>query len=162
MVSMAMDNIPKGVLYNVICETPSCLPDSVQLLTPCTTGNGRLKIINLGRYAVCLYDKENGNGIRVFIDTEKLEPWDEIKTWLLKLKIKKEQDSEKLLAQVYEAGNSIYSCYRVQIQPKYLGRQSKGDIAICGLCGEAYPVSNGKICLGCQGEAPYVANVSSV
>src|ERR1035437_10364352 len=57
MLDMAMAKIPKGVLFDVICETSSCLPDAVQLLTPSTIGNGWLRIIKLGRYALNLYDK---------------------------------------------------------------------------------------------------------
>lgn len=155
MITIAMEQLPEGISFNVICETSSCMPDSVQLLTPCTVGNGRLRIVNMGRYAVSLFDKQNGNGIRIYIDLEKLQPWDEIKAWLLKLKTKREQDSEKLQKQIWEAGRDIYSFYPIQIKPVYLAKQSKGSIGICKVCGEAYPVADGGVCLGCQGEAPY-------
>jgi formylmethanofuran dehydrogenase subunit E len=161
MVNIAMERIPKGVLFDVICETPSCLPDSVQLLTPCTVGNGWLRIINLGRYAVSLYDKYKGNGIRIYLDPNKLQGWDEIQAWFLKLKPKGEQDSERLKEQIWKAGRDIYTLHPVQIKSQYLTKHSKGAIGICSVCGEAYPVNDGAICLGCQGEAPYEATTFS-
>jgi formylmethanofuran dehydrogenase subunit E len=162
MVSIAMEQIPKGVLFNVICETSSCLPDSVQLLTPCTVGNGWLRIINLGRYAVSLYDKHKGNGVRVYLDPKKLQSWDEIQAWLLKLKPKREQDAKRLQEQILRAGRDIYTLYQVQIKSQYLTKHSKGTIGICSVCGEAYPVKDGAICLGCQGESPYEASIQGL
>ncbi len=160
MVDMAMEQIPKGVLFNVICETASCLPDSVQLLTPCTAGNGWLRVINLGRYAVSLYDKYEGNGVRVYLDPRKLEGWDEIQGWLLKLKTKREQDSSRLQEQIWRAGRDICTLHPVQVKSGDRARRSKGAIGICSACGETYPIKDGAICLGCQGEAPYETPVS--
>jgi formylmethanofuran dehydrogenase subunit E len=84
MVNYAKSCIPKGVLFNAICETPVCLPDAIQLLTPCTVGNDWVKITNLGRFALSLYDKDQGNGFRVFIDPKKIDGWSEIKNWFFK------------------------------------------------------------------------------
>ncbi len=50
---------------------------AVQILTPCTTGNSWLKIFNFGLYAVSLYNKFNGEGVRVFLDVSKLDPYRE-------------------------------------------------------------------------------------
>ncbi len=158
MVAMALEQIPSGVLFNAICETPSCLPDSVQLLTPCTVGNGWLRVVNLGKYAVSLYDKYEGNGVRVHLDPAKLEGWNEIRAWYLKLRIKREQDSARLQEEIRQAGRSIYTLRPVQVKQGERARSSKGAIAICRSCGEAYPVKDGTACLGCQGLAPYEAS----
>ena len=155
MVDMALEQMPEDVLFEAICETASCLPDSVQLLTPCTTGNKWLKIVNLGRYAVNLYDKHTGKGVRVYLDRNKLAHWGEMQAWFLKLKTKKEQDSQRLTEQIRQAGRSIYVLQPVQIKTLYLEKHSKGPIGICSVCGEAYPSNDGAVCLGCQGEAPY-------
>ena len=85
------------MLFDAVCETRNCLPDAVQLLTPCTIGNGWLKVVNVGRFALNLYDKYEGKGVRVFMDPVKVADWPEINTWYLKLKPKKEQDSALLL-----------------------------------------------------------------
>jgi formylmethanofuran dehydrogenase subunit E len=155
MVDMAMARIPEKILFNAICETSSCLPDSVQLITPCTIGNGWLTVFNLGRFAVSLYDKYGGTGIRVYLDSNKLENWDEIQAWFLKLKAKNEQDTNRLIEQILIAGRSIYSLDSIQVKSQYLTRKPKKSIGICVACGEAYPIKDCDICKGCQGETPY-------
>ena len=57
MVEMARAALPEGILFEAVVESRKCLPDAVQLLTPCSTGNNWMKVITLGRYAVSLYDK---------------------------------------------------------------------------------------------------------
>jgi formylmethanofuran dehydrogenase subunit E len=37
-------------------------------------------------------------------------------------------------------------------------KSSRRDaFTVCPLCGEGYPKDDGDICLGCQGEAPYLS-----
>lgn len=156
MVELARRRIPEGVLFDAICETPKCLPDAIQLLTPCTIGNSWLKVINLGRYALSLYDKHEGSGVRIALDPHKLERYQEIKVWLFKLKPKREQDTKLLLGQIEQAGADIYEIKPIQVQDRYLQRKSRGSIVECPMCGEAYPAKDGAICRGCQGEAPYL------
>jgi len=156
MVHLARIQIPEGALFDAICETPACLPDAVQLLTPCTVGNGWLKIINLGRFALSLYDKYHGNGFRVFLDPGKLDQWPEIKDWFFKLKSRTEQNHEHLLSQIKTAGVEICGVYPVQIKPEFLKKRDKGRIVICPSCEEAYPLKDGSICLACQGSSPYI------
>lgn len=155
MVDLALKKLPEGELFDALCETPVCLPDAVQILTPCTIGNGWLKIVNFGRYALALYEKTEGQGIRVYLDPARLEPWPEIKNWFFKLKSKKEQDLQILIDQIKEAGHEILSLQKVHIQPQYLKKRSLGKTALCTHCGEAYPVKDGSSCLACQGETPY-------
>ena len=52
MVDLAYRNLPQGEYFDAISETRACLPDALQLLTPCTVGNGWLRIIDLGRFAL--------------------------------------------------------------------------------------------------------------
>ena len=155
MVELARQSLPDGVLYDAISETSACLPDAIQLLTPCTVGNGWLRIINLGRYALSLYDKYQGHGVRVFVDARKIEAWPEISSWLYKSKPKKEQDKERLLGEIGKAGLAILSSQPVRVRSRYLGKQSRGSISTCPLCDEPYPAHDGGICRACQGELPY-------
>lgn len=113
MVELAKRHMPDGVLYDAVSETAHCLPDAVQLLTPCTFGNGWLRVLPFGIYAVTLYDKATGEGVRVELDNDKLEPYDAIRSWFLKERPKKEQDTERLQAQIKEAGESILSFRKV-------------------------------------------------
>ena len=150
MVDTAVRNLPDGILYDAICETRSCLPDAIQLLTPCTIGNGWLKIIHNGRFALTLYDKQNNEGVRVFLDTEKVKEWPGIKTWYFKLKASKEQDREKIAREIKKAGNSILSIRNVRVKLQIAEKKRKGNIAVCPECREAYPADDGKTCLACQ------------
>ncbi|WP_051327959.1 FmdE family protein [Desulfatirhabdium butyrativorans] len=156
MVQMAMERMPEGVLYDAVSETTNCLPDAIQLLTPCTIGNGWMRVLNLGRYALCLYDKTNGNGVRVYVDSRKTVHYPAVHTWFLKLKPKREQDTDLLLSQIREAGFGIYGIEPVTLREHLLQRRHKGAIAICSICGEAYPADHGRICRVCQGQNPYI------
>jgi formylmethanofuran dehydrogenase subunit E len=155
MVDLALRHRPEGDFFDAICETSACLPDAIQLLTPCTVGNGWLKILSLGRYALTLYEKYQGAGIRVFLDASKVDGWPEIKGWYFRLKSKKEQNSERLLEEIREAGEGICTLQKVVVKPQFMGRIHGSRIVRCPLCQEAYPEADGGICRGCSGYAPY-------
>ena len=89
MVTAAQQRLPAGILYDAICETRSCLPDAIQLLTPCSVGNGWLRVLHFGRYALSLYDKYTGQGWRVFVDPVKLEEWAEIQNLVFEAQAQK-------------------------------------------------------------------------
>jgi len=156
IVDLALKNLPEGEFFDAICETPVCLPDSVQLLTPCTIGNGWLTILNFGKFAVTLFEKQTGEGVRVYLDMEKLKNWSEVYSWFMKLKTKKEQDSDLLMGQIKEAGHSILSMQKVRVEPEKIQRKKLGPVAICPSCGEAYPVRDGEKCCNCNGESPFL------
>jgi formylmethanofuran dehydrogenase subunit E len=155
MVEMAKAALPPNILFEAVVESKKCLPDAVQLLTLCSIGNGWMKIINLGRYAVSLFDKYTGEGVRVSVDLDKLKDWPEIQGWFLKLVPKKDQDTEKLFQEIETAGDTILRLEKVTVQKRLLGHSHMTRIEACPVCREAYPVSDGAICRGCQGEAPY-------
>ncbi|MDR2820819.1 MAG: FmdE family protein [Desulfovibrio sp.] len=155
MVEMVKAALPAGVLFEAMVESGKCLPDAVQLLTVCSTGNNRLKIVNLGRYALSLFDKNTGEGFRVHLDVEKLKNFPEVHAWFFKTKAKAEQDEEQLLREIEKAGDSICAITPIRIHKRFLGHSHMGKGTVCPCCGEAYPASDGNICRGCQGEAPY-------
>jgi formylmethanofuran dehydrogenase subunit E len=64
MVNLALRSLPKDKLFDAICETPLCLPDAIQLLTPCTISNGWLRVLNFGRFVITLYEKYGSVGVR--------------------------------------------------------------------------------------------------
>ena len=161
MVNLAKSYMPAGVLFDAISETASCLPDAIQLLTPCTTGNGWLRIFDFGRYAVTLYNKKGGRGFRVFLVPERIHEQSEIGAWFFKLKPKDEQNTELLMAQIKSAGETLCAVQPVQVRGEFLKKRSKGKIAICPVCQEAYPVKDGWVCKACQGESPYDFSIYS-
>lgn len=156
MVAEAQRCMPEGTLYEAIAETSWCLPDAIQMLTPCTVGNGWMRIINFGIYAMSLFDKFTGEGVRVWLDLNKIPQDSEIRTWFLKSKSKQEQDSDLLRRQIGMAGPGILSIRPITLSKQQLSKRSKGVIAMCPVCKEAYPAVHGSVCRSCRGESPYV------
>ena len=138
MVDLAYRHLPREGLFNALCETAKCLPDSLQLLT-----------------AFTLYDKETGEGVRVFIDPAKLEAWPEIKAWFLKLKTKEQQDFGRLIDEARRAGALICGIEHVRVPEGLREKKHRGQIAVCPRCKEAYPLADGTVCLACQGGGIY-------
>lgn len=152
MVDLACRKLPADILTDALCETAKCLPDAIQLLTPCTIGNGWLKIVNLGRFALTFYDKETGEGVRVSVDPIALEKWPEIRDWFFKFKSKEEQDQEALTAEIEEAGAGYCAVRHVRIAETVREKKHRAGFTVCPRCGEAFPLADGLICLGCQGD----------
>ncbi len=161
MVEHAKSLLPPDTIFDALVETNKCLPDAVQLLTLCSYGNGWMRVINFGRYALALYDKYTGLGVRVHLDVAKLASWPEIRAWYLKEKPKKEQDTPKLMAEIEDAGWRCCSSRPIVMPERFRKRHSMGAIGVCPACGEAYPERDGAICRGCQGESPYCAPAAS-
>lgn len=156
MVHLALESLPPGILFDALCETAHCLPDAVQMLTPCTTGNGWLRVEDLGRFALALYDKATGRGVRVCLDASRLEAWPEIGAWFFKRKPKAEQDPERLVEEIRRAGEAVLRRQAVHLRPECLVKRSVGPRALCGGCGESYPARHGALCRACQGQSPYL------
>ncbi|MBQ7456003.1 MAG: trehalose-binding protein [Desulfovibrio sp.] len=155
MVAKAKQALPQGTLFEAIVETDKCLPDAVQLLTLCSTGNRRMKVFSLGRYALALFDKYTGKGVRASLDCTAMRKWPEIAAWFFKEKPKQEQDTQLLERQIEEAGDSYCRLQAIHVLPHYVGHSHMQAIVLCPVCGEAYPKEDGPICRGCQGDAPY-------
>ncbi|RJQ85058.1 MAG: trehalose-binding protein [Desulfobacteraceae bacterium] len=155
MVDLACRHLPEGEFFDALCETRACLPDAIQILTPCTVGNGWLRIVDIGRFALSFYEKYSGRGIRVYVDPEKIKPFPEIRNWFFKLTPKKQQDRERLMAEIQEAGSAICSYAAVHFDPGFMRTPGRKGFSICPMCREAYPSENGPLCGGCQGELPY-------
>jgi formylmethanofuran dehydrogenase subunit E len=155
MVDLAYRHLPVGGLYDAISETAKCLPDAIQLLTPCTIGNGWLRITESGRYALIMYHKRDGEGVRVYVDAKKLDRWPVIKSWFFRLEPKEEQSTPSLLEDIKSAGVDICSYQKVKVNLPLPSAKGKLGFAVCPQCGEGYPSVDGSVCLGCQGKMPY-------
>jgi len=155
MVAMAQRSLPSGVLFEAVVETTKCLPDAVQLLTPCSTGNNRMTVLQLGRYAVALFDKHSGEGFRVHLDVQKVRTYPAIADWFLKRAAKAQQNTEQLFSEIRTAGDTVCTVAPVRVRRPFPGHARMGAIDVCPRCGEAYPKEDGEMCRGCRGEAPY-------
>ena len=156
MVAIAMKRMPAGVLFDAVCETEKCLPDAVQLLTPCTWGNGWLRVVPLGRYALTLYDKNNGRGIRVYVDPAQVEAYPETRYWFYGIKPKRKDKTDLLLQEIRQAQGRLYGVQDVRVRPEFMKKNPSDRHAICPECGEAYPAGHGPVCRGCRSETGYL------
>lgn len=165
MVDLAFSFLPEGGFYDSICETRACIPDSIQILTPCTVGNGWLRIIDTGRFALVFYNKETGKGVRVWLDQKRLDKWPEFKVWAMKLKPKKDQDKKRLIKEIIEAGTSVYAAAKVVVDLDKTSSTMKKKISLCSKCGESFRhkvhdnnssmQDSDQLCPGCSGELPF-------
>jgi formylmethanofuran dehydrogenase subunit E len=156
MVEIATKHLPSGILFDAICESSKCLPDAVQLLTPCTMGNGWLQIVPLGRYALTLYNKNTGHGIRVYVDPTQLENYPETHYWFFGNKPKRKDKSDILIREIHQAQEEFYRVQEVRIRPEFYAKKPSDRRVICPHCGEAYPAGHGSICRGCNPETGYI------
>lgn len=140
---------------DAIVETRHCLPDAIQLFTPCTYGNGWMKVLDWDKFALCLYDKHSLDGFRVWFDLEKAKTYPNLYKWYLQLIPKKELPLDDLLALILEARRQVLSYGPVKIT-QYYKANKKAEISVCPECGEAYSASQGKRCLACQGQGYYL------
>jgi formylmethanofuran dehydrogenase subunit E len=154
MVDWAQEGIGPGVEFDSFVETTHCLPDAIQLFTPCTFGNGWMKVLDWDKFALSFYDKRTLHGVRVWLDLERTRSYPLIYNWYMRLVSKKSIDHDVLLDSIIAAGRSMLSRTPVHITQFY-GKKEKGEIAICSGCGEAYPTLQGEQCLACQGNGYY-------
>jgi|APLow6443716910_1056828.scaffolds.fasta_scaffold16864_2 formylmethanofuran dehydrogenase subunit E len=130
---------PDRKLYGV-CETPKCLPDALQVLACCTTGNNRLRIIPIGKFAITLNaptESEVAEAVRVYVDLEKLKHYPTIDTWYANSPAyDKHTMKGRLQDEIFRAGRNILSFERVRVIVK---KKKKWTSVTCPCCGETVP-----------------------
>jgi len=154
MVDLAYQKLEKDVEVDAIVETKHCLPDAVQIFTPCTIGNGWLKILDLDKFALTLYNRHTFIGFRIWLDLKKTEAFPYIYKWFMGLVSKKELPKDILVRDIIKAGYRILSCTSVQVT-QHTNREKKGQIRVCDQCQEAYSADQGPVCFACQGKGYY-------
>jgi formylmethanofuran dehydrogenase subunit E len=154
MVDRARNLIGEGIEADAVVETRHCLPDAIQLFTPCTYGNGWMKVLDWDKFALTLYDRFTLNGYRVWLDLGKAKTFPNLYNWYQRLVSKKELPLDILLGTILNAGDSVLSS--VPIAMTHLSRrEKKAKTRVCPRCGEAYGAHQGLICAACAGESYY-------
>ena len=142
MVSYALELL--GVtadmkLYGV-CETPKCLPDALQVMAHCTTGNNRLRVVPIGKFAVTLNapsEGETADAVRVYVDLEKLKNYPVIDIWYANSPAYDKHTMKGLLQdEIFRAGRAILSFEWVRVTVK---KKQKWSSVTCPGCGETVP-----------------------
>ncbi len=149
MVDWAKEQMDPSVEADAIVETRHCLPDAVQLLTPCTIGNGWLKILDWDKYALSLYDRRELTGVRVWVDAKKTVDFPDLYDWIMKLKPKRELPLETITRSILSAGRSHLSSRRIRVIDHYK-RVKKSTIRVCPRCGEAFSSDREPLCFPCR------------
>ena len=144
MVDYALELVGMEVEADAIVETRFCLPDAVQLLTPCTCGNGWMKVLDWDKFALTLYDKKNREGFRVRLDVDKTAAFPNLYNWFMKLVPKQDLPLEVLNRTILEAGREALSAAPVYITNHY-AKIKKGKTGVCPGCGEAYSLRQGAL-----------------
>jgi formylmethanofuran dehydrogenase subunit E len=154
MVDQARELIGLDVEADAIVETRHCLPDAVQLFTPCTVGNGWLKIIDWNKFALTLYDRHTYLGFRVRLDLEKAGNHPNIYNWYMRRVSKKDLPLDILLDSILASGRSVLSWEAVKMI-RYRRRLKKGATNVCPGCGEAFAAEGRLYCPACRGVGYY-------
>ncbi|HAE39141.1 MAG TPA: hypothetical protein DCG57_10955 [Candidatus Riflebacteria bacterium] len=166
MVNLAMEKLGEVKKPGVIAEAKACLSDAIQALTGCTVGNKYL-IINdqIGRYALTLYDRTTGSGVRVFVDLKKIDPvkTPEMHKFFLRQRPPEVQydmvaraASARLVTEEFMAcGRNIFSWQYVRV--KDLAKEDILPVRVCQGCGESFTTAdkNSRYCAVCSKDCDY-------
>ncbi|MFA6333445.1 MAG: formylmethanofuran dehydrogenase subunit E family protein [Methanoregula sp.] len=164
MVDYALELLkadPEEKLYGV-CETPKCLPDAIQVIAHCTTGNNRMRVVPIGKFALTLNratENTTAEAIRVYVDLKKLKNYPTIDTWYANSPAYDKATMKGLLQdEIFRAGRNIlsYETVKVKVTPK-----KKWKSVTCPSCGETVPdyMIEGDHCGAC-GSMMYYERIS--
>jgi len=153
MVDWACEQLAGSEMLNSVVETNKCLPDAIQLLTPCSLGNGWMKVLKGGRFALTLYDKGNLRGVRISVDRKKITNYPLINNWFLKKVSKKDNPLEPLNAQIVQASRNILKAEKVTVASAIAAKEELAGSQVCSKCGEPFRSDSQGTCDFCL--APY-------
>lgn len=155
MIETGLEELGATPYLNIISETVVCLPDAVQLLTPCTFGNGFLQVLDWGKFALTVYDRQRLSGARVWLNPDGLDGYPLISDWFRRTgSVREKPPFEDMAAEVLAAGSDLISHRRVRLA-RSLKETASVPTGLCPECNESYPVRQGPSCLACQGHAYY-------
>jgi len=142
MVDYALELLgvsPDKKLYGV-CETPKCLPDALQVIAHCTTGNNRLKVIPIGKFDINLNgpsDKDTTEAIRVYVDLKKMKHYPTLDMWYANSPAYDKHTMDvQLRHEIFAAGRKILSFEKVRVDVK---TKKKWKSVTCPVCRETVP-----------------------
>lgn len=141
-----------GEKVYAVCETLKCLPDPLQVIAYCTVGNHRLRIVNIGRFAITMNRPSIENsvqGYRIYVDTKKLGAYPVLEKWFANSpEFVKRTMVRSLVDEIMASKRSILSVQKVRL-PVTL--KQKWNSAVCSVCNEPIPegLLEGDRCAGC-------------
>ena len=154
LVDAALEAFNTSEYLNAVVESVVCLPDAVQLLTPCTLGNGFLQVLDWGKFAVTLYDRQTLEGVRAWLEVEKVKRFPLVAGWYIRDPQAPRIDKEVVIREILGCGERLVSRSRIRMKQS-LKNLDKVPTGICPACGESYPLRFGPTCAACGGQAYY-------
>ncbi len=169
MVDLALELLgPVSGKLNAVAETQTCLTDVIQVMTGCTVGNRYLKFHDtLGRYALTLFDRKSGLGVRVFVDIDKIDPGQtpELHRFFMRKRgpeieaggPAREASGQKIIEEFGRVGRTILGSERVQVVN--LGKDPMLPAHVCTKCGESFLENGTPTCDVCSGKVAYYRRI---
>jgi formylmethanofuran dehydrogenase subunit E len=155
MTDVALNELGPTPYLNFVTETVVCLPDAVQLLTPCTVGNGFLQILDWGKFALTGYDRMTLSGIRTWVNPKALSGYPLVAHWFERRSgITRKAPFVEVAPEILAAGRE-FLCHRSVRLHRVLKELDRVPTQPCPRCGEYYPVRLGPACPACMGDAYY-------
>lgn len=155
MLDTALEELGPTPYLNVVTETVVCLPDAVQLLTPCTIGNGFLQILDWGKFALTGYDRMSLSGVRIWLKTDELSGYPLIRSWFERSANRSEKPPfDALASEILAVGTNLLGHQSVRLN-RDLKDAEHVPTGQCPVCGESYRLSLGSACPACRNEAYY-------
>ena len=156
MVDVALRQLGTTPYLNIVTETVVCLPDAVQLLTPCTIGNGFLQVLDWGKFALTSYDRLSLSGVRVWMNPDTLVDYPLTQRWFERSKRTTERlHFEDLASEILAGGEDLLAHQPVRLH-RALKDTDRVPTAKCPVCGEFYALRLGPACPNCSGKAYYI------
>ncbi len=152
-----------------IVEVNSCFTDGVQVATGCTLGNNSLIYLDLGKTALTLVKRSTWEGVRVYVDAERLaRHYPPGATELFNRVIRERKGTPEERARLWELWEEAahrmlrlprgkFKVERVKVPP--VEQAPIFDSVRCSSCGElimetrAVYVDGKPLCLRCAGES---------
>lgn len=174
MVDLALSHLGKTQgKINAIAETQACLSDVIQVMIGCTIGNRYLKIYNeIGRYALTLYDRDTGLGIRVSVNLNKIDPNKTPELYRFFTRTRDEDvkkggvaraiSCDKIINEFLSVNKDIFNVEKVQL--KVFGKPPMLEAQICPMCKESFLQRNKDhtICDYCSGTNNYYTPLEKI
>ena len=152
MLDRALRQLGPVQYLNVVSETVVCLPDAIQLLTPCTIGNGFLQLLDWGKFALTVYDRLTLEGVRAGLVHDRIHRFEMVQQWFDRSSREREKPVfEEMLPEMIRAGKQLVTTRSVKLHRalKETGWVKTGP---CPSCSESYALRLGKLCPACAGK----------
>jgi len=158
MLDQALLQLGSTPYLNVVSETVVCLPDAVQLLTPCTFGNGFLQVVDWGKFALTAYDRTTLKGVRTWLEQGELGRFPLIHNWFERTGRPREKPPFELLSKEILSAVDILTRTRNVMLNRPLKDTGPVPTGLCPTCGESYSLRLGSVCPACSGKAYYAVD----